>query len=210
MKKIIAMLFGASLLFATSAYSAGLVGVKFGMGEIDAESDAYTAGSNTYAAASGSGDSQYGAIFAEIGVSAVSGLSLGVEYIPFEANIRLDKDKGSTGAAVSDATTAYIQYMMETGDGSVYAKAGYFTADVGSITGSEATINSQDDTLEGPMVGIGFQSEEMANGMHARVEYTYTDLEDVSITTTSNGSTSVKKTGSGEITTISFSLAKSF
>ena len=49
MKKIITMLFGASLLFATSAYSAGMVGVKFGTGEIDGESDPYTAGSNTYA-----------------------------------------------------------------------------------------------------------------------------------------------------------------
>ena len=209
MKKIITMLFGASLLFATSAYSAGMVGVKFGMGEIDAESDAYTAGSNTYAAASGSGDSQYGAIFAEIGVSAVSGLSLGVEYIPFEANIRLDKDKGSTGAAVSDATTAYVQYMMEAGDGSFYAKAGYFTADVGSITGSEATINSQDDTLEGPMVGVGVQKD-LDNGLLGRLELTYTDLDSVSVTTTSNGSTSVKKTGDGDITTISFSIAKSF
>ena len=203
------MLFGASLLFATSAYSAGLVGVKFGMGEIDAESDAYTAGSNTYAAASGSGDSQYGAIFAEIGVSAVEGLSLGVEYIPFEANIRLDKDKGSTGAAVSDATTAYVQFMKEVADGSVYVKAGYFTADVGAITGSEATINSQDDTLEGPMMGIGVQRE-LDNGLLGRLELTFTDLDSVSVNTTSNGSTSVKKTGDGDITTVSFSVAKAF
>ena len=64
-------------------------------------------------AASGSGDSQYGAIFAEIGVRPVSGLSLGVEYIPFEANIRLDKDKGSTGATVSDATTVYANTCMK-------------------------------------------------------------------------------------------------
>ena len=209
MKKIITMLFGASLLFATSAYSAGLVGVKFGMGEIDAESDAYTAGSNTYSAASGSGDSQYGAIFAEIGVSAVEGLSLGVEYIPFEANIRLDKDKSSTGATVSDYTTLYAQYMYETGEGSVYVKAGYSVADIGTVTGSEATINSQDDELEGTMVGVGLQKE-MENGLFGRLELTYTDLEQVKVNTTSNGSTSVEKKGDGDITTITFSLAKSF
>ena len=209
MKKIISMLFGACFLFATSAYSAGMVGVKFGTGEIDAESDAYTAGSNTYSAASGSSDSTFGAIFAEIGVGPVSGLSLGIEYIPFEANIRLDKDKSSTGATVSDYTTLYAQYMIETGEGSVYVKAGYFQADVGSITGSEATINSQDDTLEGPMVGVGLQKE-LDNGLLGRLELTYTDLDSVSVTTTSNGSTSVKKTGDGDITTISVSLAKSF
>ena len=48
------------------------------------------------------------------------------------------------------------------------------------------------------------------NGLVGRVEATYTDLIDVSVTTTSNGSTSVKKTGSGEITTFTVSLAKSF
>ena len=173
------------------------------------ESDAYTAGSNTYAAASGSGDSQYGAIFAEIGVSAVEGLSLGIEYIPFEANIRLDKDKSSTGATVSDYTTLYAQYMIETGEGSVYVKAGYSVADIGTITGSEATINSQDDELEGTMVGVGVQKE-MENGLFGRLELTYTDLEQVKVNTTSNGSTSVEKKADGDITTITFSLAKSF
>ena len=37
-----------------------------------------------------------------------------------------------------------------------------------------------------------------------------TDLDDVSITTTSAGSSSVKKTGSGDISTLSISVAKSF
>ena len=211
MKKIISFLFGASLMLATSANSAGMVGVKFGSGELDAENAAYTAGSTNYGSTSASADNQFGSLFAEIEIPMAEGLSLGVEYIPFEASIRLDKGESDTGADVSDYTTVYAAYMRPAGAGSVYVKAGYSQADIGTVTNANGTtVNSQDDTLEGPMVGIGFQSEEMANGMHARVEYTYTDLEDVSITTTSNGSTSVKKTGSGEITTISFSLAKSF
>ena len=59
------------------------------------------------------------------------------------------------------------------------------------------------------MLGIGFQ-QELMNGIFGRLEGTYTELDDVSITTTSNGSSSVKKTGSGDITTITLSVAKSF
>ena len=101
--------------------------------------------------------------------------------------------------------------MKEAGGGSVYFKAGYSHADIGSITNANgSTVNSQDDSLTGPMIGIGFQSNELVNGLVARLEATYTDVDDVSVTTTSNGSTSVKKTGSGEITTFTVSLAKSF
>ena len=43
-----------------------------------------------------------------------------------------------------------------------------------------------------------------------RVEYTYTEFDDISVTTTSNGSASVKKSADANLTTISFSVAKSF
>ena len=52
MKKIITLLF-ASLLLATSAQAAGMVGVKLGIGELDAENNSYTAGSTTVASQSG-------------------------------------------------------------------------------------------------------------------------------------------------------------
>ena len=45
MKKLISILFGASLLFASSAQAAGMAGIKLGIGEIDAQNDAYTSGS---------------------------------------------------------------------------------------------------------------------------------------------------------------------
>ena len=210
MKKLISILIGASLLLGTSAYASGMVGVKFGLGELDATNNSYTAGSTTVASQSGSKDNQFGAIFGEFELPAVEGLSLGVEYIPFDANIRLDKGESGTGAEVSDATTIYASIMRDAGAGSVYVKAGYFTADIGAVTNANGTtVNSQDDSLEGPMLGIGFQ-QELASGIFGRLEGTYTELDDVSITTTSNGSSSVKKTGSGDITTITLSVAKSF
>ena len=211
MKKIISILFGASLLLATSAQSAGMVGVKVGQGELSGESDSYTPGTAASKVAAQSADTSnsYAAIFAEFELGDTP-LSVGLEYVPFEAHIRLDKGESSSGADVSDAATLYALFAKEVGAGSVYVKAGYFTADVTVVQDAKTTVNSHDNSLEGPMVGIGFQSSENSNGLIFRGEVTYTDLDSMEITTTSNGSTSVKKTADGDITTFSVGLAKSF
>ena len=98
--------------------------------------------------------------------------------------------------------------MKEAAEGSVYVKAGMSQADISAVTNPSSTIVSQDDSISGTMLGVGFQRE--INGLFGRIEATHTELDDVSITTTSNGSSSVKKTGSGDITTLSVSIAKSF
>ena len=219
MKKIISILFGASLLLATSAQAEGMIGIKYGTGELDATKQGYTAGDTTYAAASKAKDHEHAAIFAELAIPTVEGLSLGIEVIPFTATIMLENPKeAQTGAELSDHTTIYGSYMYGMGNGSVYVKAGYASADIGAITQTsnasaespKTTINSQDNKMEGPMIGIGFQSNELTGGFVARVEATYTDYDDISVTTTSNGSTSVKKTAEAELTTLSISLAKTF
>ena len=212
MKKLISILFGASLLFASSAQAAGMAGIKLGIGEIDAQNDAYTSGSTAIGSTSATADSPYGALFAEVELPQVEGLSVGLEYIPFTASIRLDKGESGTGADVDDYTTLYAMYMKEAGEGSVYFKAGFSRASIGDVvqTNATTTVNSQDDSMEGPMIGVGFQSNELANGLFARVEATYTDIGKVKVTTTSNGASSVEKTGSGEITTFSVSVARAF
>ena len=218
MKKILTILFGASLILATSAQAEGMFGIKYGTGELDATKNAYTAGSTSYAAASKAKDHEYGAIFAELEIPAVDGLSIGLEVIPFTATIMLENAKEAmTGAELSDHKTFYAQYMYSMGNGGVYVKAGYASADIGSVTqtasssvAGDTTVNSQDDSMSGPMIGIGFQTNELYEGIVARLEATYTDYDDVSITTTSNGSASVKKTAEAELTTFSVSIAKSF
>ena len=60
------------------------------------------------------------------------------------------------------------------------------------------------------MYGVGVQSKELPFGLVARAEYTFTEFDDISVTTTSNGSASVKKTADGDLTTLTISLAKSF
>ena len=219
MKKILVLLFGASLLIATSAQAEGMFGIKFGTGELNATKKAYTAGSNAYGSGSKAKDHEYGAIFAELSIPSVDGLSVGVEVIPFTATIRLENAKESgTGAELSDHRTFYGQYMYGMDNGAFYVKAGYAMADISAITqtGTSSvatpitTIDSQDNSMEGPMIGIGFQSKEFGDGFVARAEATFTDYDDVSVTTTSNGSASVTKTAEAELTTLSISLAKTF
>ena len=85
-------------------------------------------------------------------------------------------------------------------------------ADIGTVkpNAGATTINSNSDSLEGMMYGVGLQSKELPFGLVARAEYTFTEFDDISVTTTSNGSASVKKTADGDLTTLTISLAKSF
>ena len=211
MKKIIILLITAMFTIATSAFAGGMVGVKYGSGDLDGSASAYTAGSNDYSSENGSKSNEFGAIFAEVNMME-SPVSVGLEYVPFDADISLNGKSSSVSANVSDYTTIYALAMHELANASVYAKIGYSQADIGTIKPSSGgtTINSQSGELEGMMYGIGVQSQELAGGIIARAEYTLTDFDDISVTTTSNGSASVKKTASAELQTLTVSIAKSF
>ena len=211
MKKLTILLITAMFTLATSAFAGGMVGVKYGTGELDGASKSYVAGGTTYAAQSGSKDNEFGAIFAEVNVKE-SPISVGLEYVPFDADVSLNGSTSGSSANVSDYTTVYALAMKELNNVGVYAKLGYSMADIGTVkaNGSNTTINSNSDKLEGIMYGVGIQSKEFPGGVVARAEYTFTEFDDISVTTTSNGSASVKKTASGELSTLTVSLAKSF
>ena len=213
MKKIISILF-VSALFTVSAHAGGMIGIKYGNGELSGDKAAYTAGSNAYAAASKSESHEFGAVFAEVELGD-SPISVGVEYIPYTATVTVDGNSSDSHLELSEHTTIYALVSNPAGDNgaSVYAKLGYAMADIGNVAANYATttVNSHDSELEGPMIGVGVQSGALGDlGFVARVEATMTDYDDVSVTTTSNGSSSVKKTASAELTTITISLAKTF
>tara|TARA_B110001452_G_scaffold256251_1_gene249428 strand:+ start:154 stop:792 length:639 start_codon:yes stop_codon:yes gene_type:complete len=212
MKKLTILLITAVFTLATSAFAGGMIGVKYGTGELDGNSKAYTAGSTTVAAQSGSKDNEFGAIFAEVNIKS-SPISIGLEYVPFDADVSLNGSSSGGSANVSDYTTAYLLAMTDLKDISVYAKVGYSQADIGTVkpnNSTNTTVNSNSGELEGIMYGVGIQTAELAMGIVARAEYTYTEFDDVSYTSTSNGSASVTKTASGELTTMTVSLSKSF
>ena len=212
MKKITILLITAMFTLTTSAFAGGMIGVKIGKGDLEGTAKSYTAGGTTYGAATGSKDNDFGAIFAEYNVME-SPISVGLEYVPFDADVSLDGKSSGVSANVGDYTTLYALAMQPVNDDvSVYAKIGYSQADIGSIKNTDTltTINSKSGELEGMMYGVGIQTQELAMGIVARAEYTFTDFDDISVTTTSNGSASVKKTADGELTTLTLSIAKSF
>ena len=211
MKKITILLITAMFTLATSAFAGGMIGVKYGNGDLTGSSQAYTSGSTSYGAESGSKDNEFGAMFAEVNIKE-SPISIGLEYVPFDADISLNAKNSGVSANVSDYRTIYALAMHELNEVSVYAKLGYSMADIGTIKNDSTTttVNSKSSELEGMMYGFGVQSKELPFGLVARAEYTFTEFDDISVTTTSNGSASVKKTADGDLTTLTISLAKSF
>ena len=213
MKKLITILVSSVILFTTSAYSAGMIGLKVGTGDLEGTQKAYTAGSTTYAAQTKSEDSEYGAIFAEIEIPN-SPVSIGLEYIPFTATVSVDGNSSDSHLELSDHTTLYLLAAKELANGaSVYGKLGYAMADIGGVKANYATttVNSHDDSLEGPMAGIGLETAEFSPAaLVARFEATYTEYDEVKVNTTSNGSESVTKKADANLTTFSISLGKKF
>ncbi|WP_440670643.1 hypothetical protein [Candidatus Pelagibacter sp. HIMB1483] len=209
MKKIITLI-SASFLIASSALAGGMIGVKYGVGELEGTQNAYTAGSTTYAAQTKSEDSEYGAIFAEVELPQVDGLSLGIEYVPYTATITVDGNSSDSHLELSDYTTIYGLYSQDVGGVNAYFKGGYSIADIGNVKANytSTTVNSHDDNLEGIMLGVGVQADIAA--LIGRAEVTYTDFDTVKVNTTSNGSAAVDKTGDAELLTFSVSIAKSF
>jgi len=213
MNKLITLLVSSVILFTTSAYSAGMIGLKVGTGDLEGTQKAYTAGGTTYAAQTKSEDSEYGAIFAEIEIPNYP-VSVGLEYIPFTATVSVDGNSSDSHLELSDHTTLYLLAAKELANGaSVYGKLGYSMADIGGVKANYTgtTVNSHDDSLEGPMAGIGLETAEFSPAaLVARFEATYTEYDEVKVNTTSNGSESVNKKADANLTTFSISLGKKF
>jgi hypothetical protein len=207
MKNITILIVSALFTLTTSVFAGGMIGVKYGKGDLEGNAKAY----GQYNAQSASKDSDFGAIFAEVNIME-SPISVGIEYVPLDADISLDGHQANVSANVSDYTTLYALAMKELTNFSVYGKLGYSKADVGKVkvNDTRTTYVSQSGDLEGVMYGLGIQSQELPFGIVARAEYTYTEFDDISVTTTSNGATAVKKTADGDLTTMTISLAKSF
>ena len=212
MKKIVSILF-ASIIFTTSAYAGGLIGLKVGNGDLSGTKLQTT---NTLAPhdakTSGSADHMYGAIFAELNMND-SPLNLGFELVPLTGTISVVNDDSDASVEVGNLTTIYALAAKEIGGGSIYAKLGYSSADIDNAKQSNGTttINSFSDSLEGPMVGIGFQSPENSVGLVVRGEFTMSEFDDVSVKTTdADGLEETKKANDIEFTTLTISVAKTF
>ena len=211
MKKLMTILF-SSLFFVSTAYAGGMIGIKGGFGDL---SGTRTSTGDSSGTTSGSVDSEYGAVFAEITNVADSPISVGFEIVPMEGIIDTKSDTGTdTQVTVSDLMTLYILASKETEFGTLYGKVGYSSADLSAVSNYGHTLSDMSDAAEGPMVGVGAQFDVTNEYVSAlintvRLEATYTQFDDLKITST-DGSNSAKRTGDAELTTVSLSLARSF
>ena len=211
MKKIVSILF-ASIIFTTSAFAGGLIGLKVGNGDLEGTKLVTTNSLEPNdAQTSGSKDHTYGAIFAEVNLND-SPVNLGFELVPLTGTISVVNDDSDASVEVGNLRTIYVLAAREVGAGSVYAKLGYSEADIDNAKQSNGTttITSFSDALEGPMIGLGFQTGEY-NGLVFRAEATLTEFDDVEVKTTDlDELVETKKANDIEFETITISVAKSF
>ena len=209
MKKILSILI-TSLFFTISANAGGMIGIKAGAGSLSGErTEDASHGVSTNA--SGSIDSEYAAIFAE--VEAGSMVSLGLEIVPLEAKIDT-KATTTTDSTVTVENFKTLYALVPVGSNGIYGKVGYSHADLSVKANYDSVVvNSSSDTLEGPMLGIGVQFDNPLPFLDIlRIEGNYHKFDELKITTTNTNGTAqtTAKKGEADLMTLSISLAKSF
>ena len=150
------------------------------------------------------------------------GLTVGVDYIPFDADIDKRsvsqssvKEKGSsvtTGTNSVEGTveghkTFYIQPGFRYGDNSmIYATFGIVMADINvkNSSISSTDLNKTVD-LDGTKYGVGIKTVK-DNGLVIKLDYTDTSYDSVSFTTSNN----TKATADLDNTALALSIGKQF
>ena len=149
------------------------------------------------------------------------GITLGVDYIPFDADIdKRSISQTSLGAAgasssgtnsvegsVEDHYTLYIQpgYMIKPST-MLYGTLGFASATVnGKSTSITHTNINQDKDLEGTKIGVGIKHV-YDSGLFVKADYSQTDYDAVSFTTSNN----TKATADLDNTSFAISLGKQF
>jgi len=228
MKKLITYLTGLFLVFSpVTSYAAG--GFAFGISASDNSLD--TAGKEDTdnngtidATKTVTDDFIVGSIFAEYtNMGDKFGITLGVDYIPFDADIDKRSITQSTlgaeadGAATSgtnsvegsveDHYTLYIQpgFMIKPST-MLYGTLGFASATVnGKSTSLTHTNINQDKDLEGTKIGVGIKHV-YDSGLFVKADYSETDYDAVSFTTSNN----TKATADLDNTAFAISLGKQF
>ncbi len=168
-----------------------------------------------------SNDIFFGSIFVENSVDTNFGsLTFGVDVIPVEAEFEARSttqtsmttsstetsgtNKGT--ADVSNHLTFYVQPAKDLGNGlSVFGTLAYVSADVSSkVQSVSSTDKTVDQSLDGFKLGLGIKKD--LGGSFIKLEYSETDYDDISATT----SNSTKVTADIDTSQLNLSIGKSF
>ena len=198
MKNFKALTLAILLAVFSSSYALAefAIGISGAIADIEASGTETEGGEKTSADV----DNQAGvfSVFAEYSPGFVSGLSIGIDYIPGTADVsnevkkRTDTESSVTGdadetttsraqtaqAEIEDHLTLYANYNILDG---VYLKLGFVQVDV-NTTESLATGSKYGNvSLDGILYGIGAQTDVGSSGF-MRFELTTTDYDDIAIT----------------------------
>ena len=149
------------------------------------------------------------------------GLTIGVDYIPFDADIDKrsitqsslkDSSTVTTGTNSVEGTveghkTFYIQPGFRYGDNSmIYATFGIAMADI-NVKNSSISSTDMNKTvdLDGTKLGVGFKTVK-DSGLVIKLDYTDTSYDSVSFTTSNN----TKATADLDNTALAISIGKQF
>ncbi len=207
--------------FATTSFAQ--VSVGFTISSADVEStvtDDIDSNGTTDTTKDLSNDVIFGSVFVERAIS--DNMSVGVDFIPFEAefesrsttqsSLKATADGAATSgtnkgtADVSRHLTFYLQPQKEIRDGlKVFGTLGLVRADVESkVQSVSSTDKTVDNDLDGLKLGLGLKKE--TGFGFIKLEYSQTDYDDISTTTSNN----TKVTADIDTDILALSVAKNF
>ena len=220
MKKLVLSII-VLLGFATTSYAQ--VSVGFTVSSADVEStvtDDIDSNGTTDTTKDLSNDVVFGSVFIENAIS--DNMSVGVDFIPFEAefesrsttqsSLKATADGAATSgtnkgtADVSRHLTFYLQPQKEIRDGlKVFGTLGLVKADVESTVQSVSSTNKTvEQSLDGMKLGLGLKRE--TGFGFIKLEYSQTDYDDISATTSNN----TKVTADIDTDIFALSVARNF
>ena len=220
-KLVLSMLF--LLGFSTTAYAAGSVGFTISNADVKSSvTDDIDSNGTIDTTQNLSNDVTFASIFAEVALG--DNMSVGIDFIPFEAEFesRSTTQQSSKAKAagaspqtsgtnkgtadVSRHLTFYLQPQKEIRDGlKVFGTVGLVRADVESLVQSvSSTDKTVEQSLDGTKLGLGLKKETGIGFI--KLEYSQTDYDDISTTTSNN----TKVTADIDTSILALYVAKSF
>ena len=217
-KLVLSALFLLGLV--SNSYATGSVGFTISNADVNSSvKDDVDSNGTTDTTKSLSNDVTFASIFFEKALN--DNMSVGIDFIPFEAEFESrSTTQSAIGAKGSSTTTGtnkgtadvsrhftfYLQPQKEIRDGlKVFGTVGLVRADVESVVQSvSSTDKTVDQSLDGTKLGLGLKKE--TGFGFVKLEYSETDYDEISATT----SNSTKVTADRDTEILALSVAKSF
>ena len=219
MKKIVlSILFLLGLI--SNSYATGSAGFTISTADVKSTvKDDIDSNGTTDTTKNLSNDVTFASIFFEKAVN--ENMSVGIDFIPFEAEFESRSTTQTTRATTGDTDTSgtnkgnadvsrhltfYVQPQKEITSGlKVFGTLGLVRADVESkVQSVSSTDKTVEQDLDGMKLGLGLKKE--TGFGFVRLEYSETDYDDISATT----SNSTKVTADIDTEILALSVAKSF